>query len=110
MALREDANRCRKGSIPRVLASFANLALTILRMGKATNIPAVHAESAAEEQAGGEDSAQRAPNGRSGDRLRALRGHTKPASPYANRREVMNRSTRELPERMAALGRCIVLL
>ena len=38
VALREDASRCRKGSFPRVLASFANLALSILRMRKATTI------------------------------------------------------------------------
>ena len=38
VALREDGSCCRKGSIPRVLASFADLALSILRMGKATNI------------------------------------------------------------------------
>ena len=38
-ALLEDACRARKGSLPRVvLAAFANVALTILRLLKATTV------------------------------------------------------------------------
>lgn len=38
VALREDHSRIRKGSLPRLLAAFANLAISILRLLKTTNI------------------------------------------------------------------------
>ena len=38
VALREDRSRIRKGSLPRLLAAFANLAISILRLLKTTNI------------------------------------------------------------------------
>ena len=38
VVLREDRSRIRKGSLPRLLAAFANLAISILRLLKTTNI------------------------------------------------------------------------
>ena len=38
VALREDASRIRKNSLPRLMATFANLAISILRLLETTNI------------------------------------------------------------------------
>ena len=38
VALREDACRVRKGALPRVIAAFANLAISILRLLRVKNI------------------------------------------------------------------------
>ena len=38
VALDEDHSRIRKGSLPRLLAAFANLAISILRLLRTTNI------------------------------------------------------------------------
>ena len=38
MALGEDRSRIREGSLPRLLAAFANLAISILRLLGAANI------------------------------------------------------------------------
>ena len=38
VALREDACRVRKGSLPRLMAAFANLAISILRLLKISNL------------------------------------------------------------------------
>ena len=38
MVLREDRSRIRKGSLPRLLAAFANLAISTLRLLKTTKI------------------------------------------------------------------------
>lgn len=38
VALGEDACRVRKGALPRVLAAFANLAISILRLLGRTNL------------------------------------------------------------------------
>ncbi len=38
VALREDNCRVRKGALPRVLAAFANLAISVLRLAGVKNI------------------------------------------------------------------------
>lgn len=38
VAVQEGHSRARKGSLPRLLAAFANLAISILRLLKTTNI------------------------------------------------------------------------